>query len=259
MPRGGRLSIETGNADFDETYAAAHPPALPGHFVMLAVSDTGIGMDADTQRRIFEPFFTTKAPGEGTGLGLATVYGIVNQMGGYIWVYSEVGKGTSFKVYLPRVEEAVVAEAPSSVPPPPPRGHETVLVVEDSESLRDLIHELLTEQGYDVLSVTDGEEALALVQDGKRPPALVLTDVVMPKLSGAELVKRLKAIHPEVAVVYMSGYTSGAISTHGVLDEGAILIEKPFTAETLARTIRAALDRTAVDGSGRASGGSTTD
>jgi two-component system, cell cycle sensor histidine kinase and response regulator CckA len=258
MPRGGRLTIETGNADFDETYAAAHPPARPGHFVMLAVSDTGIGMDADTQRRIFEPFFTTKAPGEGTGLGLATVYGIVNQMGGYIWVYSEVGKGTSFKVYLPRVEEAVVAEAPSSAPPPIPRGHETVLVVEDSESLRDLIHELLTEQGYDVLSVTNGEEALALVQGGKRPPALVLTDVVMPKLSGVELVKRLKAIHPQVAVVYMSGYTSGAISTHGVLDEGAILIEKPFTAETLARTIRAALDRPA-DGAGRASGGSTPD
>jgi two-component system, cell cycle sensor histidine kinase and response regulator CckA len=252
MPKGGNLTIETANVDFDETYASAHPPTRPGPFVMLAVSDTGIGMDAETQRRIFEPFFTTKAPGEGTGLGLATVYGIVKQMGGYIWVYSEVGKGTCFKVCLPRVEETVVADPASAPSEPPPRGHETVLVVEDSESLRDLIHELLTEQGYNVISVTQGEEALTLIQEGKHRVDLVLTDVVMPRLGGADLVKRLSAIYPGVSVVYMSGYTSGAISRQGVLDEGVIFLEKPFAAEQLLRTIRLALDRPPVDRSGRA-------
>jgi PAS domain S-box-containing protein len=252
MPNGGRLTIETANVDLDETYASAHPPAQPGPFVMLAVSDTGVGMDADTQGRIFEPFFTTKAPGEGTGLGLATVYGIVKQMGGYIWVYSEVGHGTCFKVYLPRVDESVSAEAPRPAPEPPPRGDETVLVVEDSESLRDLIRELLVEQGYNVLTVTQGEEALALVQEGRHPVDLVLTDVVMPKLGGGELVKKLRAIRPRIRVVYMSGYTSGAISRQGVLDEGAVLIEKPFAADKLARTIRAALDGRQPDTAGRA-------
>ena len=243
MPNGGRLTIETTNGDFDETYTSAHPPALPGHFVRLAISDTGVGMDAETQRRIFEPFFTTKGPGEGTGLGLATVYGIVKQMGGYIWVYSEVGRGTSFKIYLPRVEETVVAEAASTAPEPTPRGHETLLVVEDSESLRDLIHELLTELGYEVLAVTQGEEALALIQQGRHSVDLVLMDVVMPKLGGGELVKRLRAIHPQLRVVYMSGHTDGTISRRGVLEEGAILLEKPFTAQKLGRTIRTALDR----------------
>jgi len=241
MPTGGRLGIETANADLDDTYAAAHPGALPGRFVMLAVSDTGIGMDAETQRRMFEPFFTTKAPGEGTGLGLATVYGIVRQMGGSIQVESEVGRGTSFKVYLPRVEEPAVTE-PKPAPRPLPRGHETVLVVEDSESLRNLIDELLTAQGYAVHCASQGEEALTLVEQGGVRVDLVLTDVVMPKLGGAELVKRLKAIHPQVRVVYMSGYTSGAISSHGVLDQGVTLIEKPFSPETLARTVRGALD-----------------
>jgi PAS domain S-box-containing protein len=242
MPAGGRLTVETANVDFDESYATAHPPALAGRFVMLAVSDTGIGMDADTQARIFEPFFTTKPAGEGTGLGLATVYGIVKQMGGYIWVYSELGHGTAFKVYLPRVDAAPAPEATEAVAAPAPRGHETILVVEDSESLRDLIHELLTEQGYRVLTVTQGEEALALIQEGRHTIDLVLTDVVMPKLGGGDLVKRLRASHPKIRAVYMSGYTSGAISRQGVLEEGAILLEKPFAAETLARTIRLALD-----------------
>jgi two-component system, cell cycle sensor histidine kinase and response regulator CckA len=253
MPKGGRLTIETSNVDFDESYASTHPTAQAGHFVMLAVSDTGVGMDANTQERIFEPFFTTKAPGEGTGLGLATVYGIVKQMGGHIWVYSEVGHGTSFKVYLPRVEEAVVEATDSAAHEPPPRGHETVLVVEDSQSLRDLIHELLTERGYRVLTVTQGEEALALIREGKHPVDLVLTDLVMPKLGGADLVKRLREIHPDLRVVYMSGYTDGAISRQGVLDEGTILLEKPFAADKLARTVRRALDRQPVDASGAAS------
>ena len=242
MPKGGRVTIETANVDLDEAYAAAHPPACSGRYVMLAVSDTGVGMDAETQQRIFEPFFTTKAAGEGTGLGLATVYGIVNQMGGVIQVYSEVGHGTSFKIYLPRVEEAVAVET-TAAPALPPRGDETVLVVEDSESLRDLIKELLTEQGYTVLAATQGEEALALIQEGQHPVDLVLTDIVMPKLGGGDLVKRLAALRPRIGVVYMSGYTSGAISRQGVLDEGALLLEKPFTADQLARTVRLALDR----------------
>jgi PAS domain S-box-containing protein len=242
MPKGGHLTIETANVDFDETYASAHPPALPGRFVMLAVSDTGVGMDAETQRQIFEPFFTTKPVGEGTGLGLATVYGIVKQMGGYVWVYSEVDRGTSFKVYLPRVEEAPAPETASAPPPPPARGRETLLVVEDSESLRDMIRELLADLGYTVLIATDGEEALALIENGDRPIDLVLTDVVMPKLGGTDLVKRLRASHPRLRVVYMSGYASGAVSRQGVLDEGSILLEKPFTAENLARTVRTALD-----------------
>jgi PAS domain S-box-containing protein len=250
MPNGGRLTIETRDVDLDGTYAAAHPPALPGHFVMLAVSDTGIGMDAETQRQIFEPFFTTKPPGEGTGLGLATVYGIVKQMGGYIWVYSEVGRGACFKVYLPRVEEAVATDAASAPPEPSPRGHETVLVAEDSESLRELIRELLTEQGYNVLTVSQGEEALALIQEGTQPVDLLLTDVVMPRLGGKDLTERLMATHPGLRVVYMSGYSGGAISSQGVLDGGAILLEKPFTGEKLARTIRLALGWRPVDGSG---------
>ncbi|HET6899160.1 MAG TPA: ATP-binding protein, partial [Vicinamibacteria bacterium] len=245
MPRGGRVTIETANVDLDDAYAAAHPPARAGRYVMLAVSDTGVGMDAETQQRIFEPFFTTKPAGEGTGLGLATVYGIVNQMEGSIRVSSEVGRGTSFKIYLPRVEEAVVAET-TAAPPPPPRGDETVLVVEDSESLRDLVQELLTEQGYRVLAATDGEKALALVQEGKPPVDLVLTDIVMPKLGGGDLVKRLEAMRPGIGVVYMSGYTSGAIAKQGVLDDGAILLAKPFTAEELARSVRLALDRRGV-------------
>jgi two-component system, cell cycle sensor histidine kinase and response regulator CckA len=199
-------------------------------------------MDAETQKRIFEPFFTTKPLGEGTGLGLATVYGIVKQMGGFIWVYSEVGRGTSFKVYLPRLDEAVASAAEETLPEPLPRGHETVLVVEDSESLRDLVRELLTQQGYNVLAVTQGEEALALLEKEKRSVDLVLTDVVMPKLGGADLMKRLRKTHPQLRVVYMSGYTDGAISRQGVLHKDAILLEKPFTAENLAWTVRRALD-----------------
>jgi len=243
MPEGGVLTIETANVDFDQTYAAVRPDAQPGPYVMLAVSDTGVGMDADTQQRIFEPFFTTKPPGEGTGLGLPTVYGIVKQMGGFIWVYSEVGHGTSFKIYLPRIDAVVAKDAAAPATEPLPRGHETVLVVEDSEGLREVVRELLTQQGYTVLDVSQGEAALALLGSEKRAVDLVLTDVVMPKLGGADLVKRLRTLHPRLRVVYMSGYTDGAISRQGVLDKDAILLEKPFTAENLARAVRRALDR----------------
>jgi PAS domain S-box-containing protein len=248
MPGGGHITIETANVDLDDAYARAHPPATPGRFVMLAVSDTGTGMDEETQRRIFEPFFTTKPAGEGTGLGLATVYGIVKQMGGYVWVYSEQGRGSTFKVYLPRAEAFAPVEAAAAEPDPPTRGHETILVVEDSASLRDLTEELLSEEGYTVLTVRDGEEALRLVQESPHRVDLVLTDVVMPRLGGGELVKRLQASHPWIRAVYMSGYTSGAISRQGVLADDAILIEKPFAAATLARAIRKALGPPAVRG-----------
>jgi PAS domain S-box-containing protein len=242
MPRGGRLIIETANADFDDAYAAAHPPATAGSFAMLAVSDTGIGMDAETQRRVFEPFFTTKGPGEGTGLGLATVYGIVKQMGGYIWVYSEVGRGTTFKIYLPRVHQAATPEPPSRPKEPTPAGRETVLLVEDSDSVRGLVEELLVGLGYRVHVAANGEEALDRMADGSLAIDLLLTDVVMPKLGGHALAQRLRATLPGLRVVYMSGYTDGAISRQGLIEDGGTLLEKPFTAQTLGRTIREVLD-----------------
>jgi len=243
MPKGGRLTIETADAEFDESYAAEHPPAKAGRFVMLAISDTGIGMDAETQRRIFEPFFTTKPAGEGTGLGLATVYGIVKQSGGYIWVYSEPGQGTTFKVYLPCVDEPTPAEAAAAAATPAPRGHETVLLVEDTESLREMIREVLAEQGYTVLLASQGEEALALAREHEEAIDLLLTDVVMPKLGGGDLARQLRRLRPAVRVLYMSGYTNGAVSRQGVLDEGVVLLEKPFTGDRLAHAVREALDR----------------
>jgi two-component system cell cycle sensor histidine kinase/response regulator CckA len=241
MPRGGHLRIETMNADFDAQYAAAHPPAQPGKYAMLAVSDTGMGMDAETQRRMFDPFFTTKAAGEGTGLGLATVYGIVKQNAGYIWVYSEPGHGTTFKVYWPRVDEPVeprVAPAPAAAPQ---GGHETVLVVEDTEELRALICELLEEMGYTVLPAGGGDQALALSSEHKGPIHLLLTDVVMPGMGGPVLAKDLALTRPEIRVLYMSGYTNGVISKHGIAEHGIALLEKPFTAERLGQAVREAL------------------
>jgi PAS domain S-box-containing protein len=242
MPKGGHLTIETANADLDEAYAAAHPPAQAGRFVMLAVSDTGVGMDEETQRRIFEPFFTTKPPGEGTGLGLATVYGIVKQSDGYIWVYSEPGRGTTFKVYLPRVDEEPESLAPSVPAATLPRGNETVLVVEDLESLREVIREALQEQGYTLLLASHGEDALALARRHDGPINLMLTDLVMPKLGGVDLARQIASLRPEMRVVYMSGYTDGAISRQGALPPGTVLLEKPFTADRLARAVREALD-----------------
>jgi PAS domain S-box-containing protein len=227
MPKGGHLTIETANADLDEAYAAAHPPAQAGPFVMLSVSDTGTGMDAETQRRIFEPFFTTKPRGERTGLGLATVYGIVKQSRGYIWVYSEPGQGTTFKVYLPRVEEQPEALDAGTTAAPPTGGNETVLLVEDTESLREMIREVLEEQGYTLLQASHGEEALALARDHKGPIPLLLTDLVMPRLGGADLARQLASLRPEMRVLYMSGYTDGAISRQGVLRKGSALLEKP--------------------------------
>ena len=247
MPKGGHLRVETANVTFDDDYVRRHPATQPGRFVMLAVSDTGVGMDAATQQRAFEPFFTTKTAGEGTGLGLATVYGIVKQSGGFIWVYSEPELGTTFKIYLPRVDES--AEPAPAVPPVAPvqRGDETLLVVEDTESLREMFCDVLQLEGYSVLSAANGEDALRVAHEHGGPIHLLLTDVVMPKLGGADLAKELNKLRPGLRVLFMSGYTNGVITKHGVAGKGVAVIEKPFTTERLSRAVRQALDRPAAD------------
>jgi len=240
MPRGGRLSIETGNVEMDEGYVSGHPLARPGHYVMLAVSDTGIGMDAATQARIFEPFFTTKEAGKGTGLGLATVYGIVRQSGGFIWVYSEPGHGTSFKIYLPRVDESVSPAVPAA--PQVVGGSETVLVVEDVAAVRAVTRQMLERQGYRVLEASNGATALSLAQQHQSGIHLLVTDVVMPEVSGRELADQLVQLRPDMKVLFMSGYTDDAIVRHGILQEGIAYLQKPFTPDTLARKVRVVLD-----------------
>ena len=240
MPRGGRLSIETANVEMDESYVHGHPLARPGHYVMLAVSDTGTGMDAATQARIFEPFFTTKEAGKGTGLGLATVYGIVRQSSGFIWVYSEPGHGTSFKIYLPRVDEPV---SPAGAPAPQVvGGSETVLVVEDVAAVRAVTRQMLERQGYCVLEAANGATALSLARQHQSAIHLLVTDVVMPEVSGRELADQLVQLRPDMRVLFMSGYTDDAVVRHGILQEGIAYLQKPFTPDTLARKVRAVLD-----------------
>jgi len=243
MPTGGKLIIETANVDLDETYCRAHPAVQPGLYAMVAVSDTGVGMDANTQARIFEPFFTTKELGKGTGLGLATVYGVVKQSGGYVWVYSELGKGTTFKIYFPRIDEPVQAVAAMDQGKPElSRRSETILLVEDAESLQELTRVLLKNNGYTVLVAENGAEAIELAEHEDRPIHLLLTDVVMPGMSGREVANYLTAKRPDMRVIYMSGYTNDVIAHHGVLDSGISFIEKPFSQETLMRKLREVLD-----------------
>jgi two-component system cell cycle sensor histidine kinase/response regulator CckA len=241
MAGGGQLTIETRNVDLDAAYTRQHPGVVPGRYVMLAVSDTGCGMDAATRGRIFEPFFTTKAPGQGTGLGLSTVYGIVAQSEGHLRVYSEPGRGSTFRAYFPAVSEAVEAAAPAAVPPPA-RGQETVLLVEDDEMLRRVAREVLEAQGYTVLVASDGHEAAHVAARHAGPIHLLLTDVVMPGMSGRVVADRLAASRPETRVLFMSGYTDGAIAHHGVLDPGTAYLAKPFTVETLSARVRDVLD-----------------
>ena len=240
MPQGGRLTIETANVELDASYS--HPPAVlsPGKYVMLAVTDNGCGMDAETQAHVFEPFFTTKEKGKGTGLGLATVYGVVKQSGGYVWVYSEPGRGTSFKIYLPRIAETAVPagrEGKSDMQVPQ-RGSETILLVEDEKGVRELAREYLTSSGYAVIEAEDGHTALELAAMHVGPIHLLLTDVVMPGISGRELAERVGQIRPGIKIIYMSGYTDQAVVHHGILDNDAILLQKPFTLMTLAGKLR---------------------
>ncbi|HWO39336.1 MAG TPA: PAS domain S-box protein, partial [Candidatus Acidoferrum sp.] len=242
MPDGGKLILETAYVELDEAYARQHLGAKAGDFVMLAVSDTGTGMDSQTMTRIFEPFFTTKAEGQGTGLGLSTVYGIVKQNNGYIMPYSEVGHGTTFRIYLPRVWETPEVRHQKSNQGEFAKGCETILVVEDETSLRELARELLETNGYKVIEAERGEKAIQLVESSETPIALLLTDVVMPGMGGEQLARRLLELRPELHVLYMSGYTDDAINNRGVLPKDTLFLPKPFTRATLLRRVREALD-----------------
>jgi len=243
MPQGGRLTIETASVELDKNYTAQHAVAVdPGPYVMLTVTDTGCGMDAATQARIFEPFFTTKEQGKGTGLGLATVYGVIKQSEGYIWVYSELNCGTTFKIYLPKVAAKAEEPAVAKVVPAPASGSETILFVEDEQNVRELVREYLSARGYRVLEASDGVQALDIA--AARPGAiqLLITDVVMPRLSGRELASQIAAARSDLKVLYISGYTDDSIFRHGVLEGGMEFLQKPFNLRTLAQKIREILD-----------------
>jgi PAS domain S-box-containing protein len=242
MPQGGKLMIETANTELDESYARMHVSVQPGSFVRLAVSDTGTGMDEETRDHLFEPFFTTKKEGKGTGLGLSMVYGIVKQSGGAIWVYSEPGKGAAFKIYLPRVFEEAQKVSEERIAEAPANGTETVLVVEDEEMIRQIISVTLSEYGYTALLAKDGEEAQAICASAQGPIHLLLSDVVLPGMSGRESAKRLVSKRPGMRVLYMSGYTANAIVHHGVLEPGIAFLQKPFSPATLLRKMREILD-----------------
>ncbi len=242
MSGGGQLTIETGNVELDNTYVRTHALVKPGPYVMLAVSDTGCGMDADTQGRIFEPFFTTKGLGSGTGLGLATVDGIVKQNGGNIWVSSELGKGTTFKMYLPRVEQTHELPEQGAAPAELLRGSETVLLVEDDEMVRALAQAILERYGYHVLAARNVQDALHFAQESQEPIHLLLTDTIMPGMNGPELAKQVQSIRPETKVLYMSGYTDKVIACTEVFEPGTAFLQKPFTPETLTHKVHEVLN-----------------
>jgi PAS domain S-box-containing protein len=243
MPQGGKLTIETSNASIEEETARQAFGMPPGDYVLLAVRDTGTGIPPEAMQHLFEPFFTTKGPGKGTGLGLATCWGIVRQNGGHIRVYSESNRGASFLIYLPRVDEPAESSPPAEPPPGPVRGDETLLVVEDEPMVRSIAVQALRAQGYKVLEAENGAEALRVAAAHGGPLDLLITDVVMPQVGGRELAERLRAERPELRVLYMSGYTDSAIVRHGVLEEGIAFLQKPFTAPALARKAREVLDR----------------
>src|SRR5258707_1514610 len=250
MPMGGKLKIQTGNVELDQAYTWNHPGSKVGSYVMLTVTDTGTGMDAATLTHIFEPFFTTKERGKGTGLGLATVYGVVKQSNGYIWVDSAPGNGTSFQIYLPRhvgqpAMEEQIADSREKL-----RGSETILLVEDAEPLRKLAQTFLEAGGFRVLSAESGEEALEVAAGCGRSLDLLLTDVVMPGMNGRVLAEQLSPRQPGIKVLYMSGYTDSFIAGHGVLEPGTHFLHKPFTEEVLIQKVRDVLD----DGKKQASG-----
>jgi len=242
MPLGGKLTIETSNIDLDGEYPSAHAAGKPGPYVLLTVSDTGTGMDAETQRRIFEPFFSTKEQGKGTGLGLATCHGIVTQSGGHIGVYSEPGHGTVFKVYLPRVSGEATVKAEPSAPKETPAGRETVLLVEDDPPLRAAVQRMLTAQGYRVLIARHSAEASELALKEGSALSLLITDVVMPVVSGPEVAKAVQVHVPKIKVLFMSGYTDHAVLRNGELNNSVGFIQKPFSSQALAKKVRETLD-----------------
>ncbi|HXF92328.1 MAG TPA: response regulator [Nitrospiraceae bacterium] len=242
MPKGGQLTIETRNIELGEASPLKPASVEPGRYVMLAVSDTGCGMDAETQARIFEPFFTTKELGKGTGLGLSMVYGIVKQSGGYIWVSSELGKGTSFTIYLPQVDDPSELLEPAPVPDLAGRGSETILLVEDDEMVRVLTRTILQMRGYTLLEARNAKEAIHLAEEHNEPIHLLLTDTVMPGLSGPELAERVASARPDMKVLYMSGYTDKVIALNAGRDLRTVFLQKPFTPEALARKVREVLD-----------------
>jgi two-component system, cell cycle sensor histidine kinase and response regulator CckA len=243
MPQGGRLILETAPEVLDQTFVTAHPGSATGPHVRLSIHDTGCGMGPDVMSHLFEPFFTTKEPGRGTGLGLSTVYGIVKQHRGYIDVVSEVGRGSSFGVYLPRVDTRPTSERPTPKERLKPGSRETVLFVEDEVALRDLMHRVLVKGGYTVLAAADGVEALALAEVHPGPIDLVVTDVIMPRMSGADLAARLRARQPGIRVLYVSGYTADQLRAQADLGREATLLAKPFASDGLLRKVREILDR----------------
>jgi CheY-like chemotaxis protein len=242
MPSGGKLTIETANVELDGEYPRAHAGVTPGPFAVISVSDTGIGMDAETQARIFEPFFTTKEVGKGTGLGLSTVYGIVRQAGGHVWVYSEPGQGTTFKVYLPTVDEPLTlkqSRRPEVAAAPP---SESILLVEDDTAVRHVAYRILQKNGYRVFEARDAAEARAICDDPQARIDLLLTDVVMPGANGPDLASELTRMRPGLRVLYMSGYAGAAVVRHGRLPPETAFLDKPFTPETLTRRVREVLN-----------------
>ena len=243
MPDGGKLVIETANVELDEEYCRVHSYAQVGSYVLLAVSDTGCGIPEDVKSHLFEPFFTTKPKGHGTGLGLATIYGAVRQAGGFVEVYSEVGKGTAFKIYLPRVAEKPEKLNQELHALEVQGGSETVLLVEDEKIVRDLALRILKRLGYHVIHASDGGKAFMLAESYTERIDLLMTDVVMPGMNGRQLAERLSKIHPEMKVLYTSGYTENAIAHHGIIDEGLNFIGKPYALQVLAPKIRDVLDK----------------
>jgi len=243
MPDGGRLTIETSNVSLDEAYVKHHPEAVTGPHLMLSVSDTGIGMTREVQAHLFEPFYTTKPVGRGTGLGLSTVYGIVKQSGGTIWVYSEPGQGTTFKLYFP--EAVTHSELPirAAVTPADHSGTEAILLVEDDQQVRTTVGGMLRRAGYHVIEASNGGEALMICEQHGGTIALLLTDIVMPKMNGRQLAERLRQIRPELRVIYMSGYTENVVVHHGVVDSGVDFLQKPLISNALLPKVRAVLDR----------------
>ena len=242
MPKGGKIIIETSNVILDENYLKRHPVVKTGSYIRLTITDYGNGMSRDTLAHIFEPFFSTKEKGKGSGMGLATVYGIVKQSDGYIWVYSELGMGSTFKIYLPRIEETIVAAETHVVSDQSKRGKETVLVVEDEEEVRNVVSEMLRFYGYNVLEAANASNALSIFNKYQKSIDIILTDIVMPQMSGTELIERILNSNPDMKVLYMSGYTDKALVGHGLLEEEKYFIQKPFSAASLVEKVRIILD-----------------